>query len=227
MTLAQAILGINYSLRGIDDDAPSSGSDEWNYWLYLLNRKKNALFRDVKKNWSEDFEVQSVGTITANAALSFNLPSTYLAASGTGENSAAYVIATDGRRIDIDLIAANAIKNGEQAIYISGKNPQVLRFTDEITATDPMVGGTLYLPGHYLPADMTASTDDMPFPDDDWGVAATAAEIAFSDVTYEDKTEGLNAVANDLYSLMVGNAKPGTYGAPNKVVHSVSRRIGS
>lgn len=227
MTVTEAITGINYALRGIDDDAPSDGSDEWNFWLSELNRKKDELYRDTQKHWSEAFLVQSVGTITANTALTFNLLTTYLQASGTGENQAAYVIGTDGTRYNLDLIEPEEIEKGQQALYISGRNPQVIHFTEEITADDPMVGGTLYLPGYYLPANMTTGADELPFPDNQWAVLAVAASIAFSDVTYEDKVEGLNAQANNLYELMVVNSRAGTHGAPRKVKHVVSRRIGS
>jgi len=43
-----AISGINYALRGVDDEAPLDGTEEWDYWLSVLNRKKDELFRDTK-----------------------------------------------------------------------------------------------------------------------------------------------------------------------------------
>ena len=41
MLVSEAIVGINYALRGTEDDAPLEGTEEYTYWLHLLNKKKN------------------------------------------------------------------------------------------------------------------------------------------------------------------------------------------
>jgi hypothetical protein len=51
MTLSEAITRINYALRGTDDDPPTSG-DEFDYWVSLLNRKKDELYEDTSRQWS-------------------------------------------------------------------------------------------------------------------------------------------------------------------------------
>ena len=51
MTLTDAITRLNYILRGTDDDAPTSGTDEYTYWLDTLNRKKNELYNDTTNTW--------------------------------------------------------------------------------------------------------------------------------------------------------------------------------
>lgn len=101
-----------------------------------------------------------------------------------------------------------------QRFYVSGANPQVLTFSETIASTDSIVGGSISVPGYYMPDDVSLEADVLPIPDPYWGVLATAAEIAFSDVTYEDKAEGLNTKANNLFRLMSRKNKRGTFGNP-------------
>ena len=67
-----------------------------------------------------------------------------------------------------------------------------------------------------MPADVSLETDELPLPDPYWGVMAVAAEVAFGDITYEDRSEGLNTKANNLYMQMVRNNRRGTYNNPKK-----------
>lgn len=110
-----------------------------------------------------------------------------------------------------------------QRVFIYDDLPKLLGFSAEITSTQDIVGGSLYVPGYYLPDDMTAATDILPFPDDKWGIMATAAEIAFNDIIYEDKADGINAKANALYAQMAQANRSGTWNNPRKVPTNVSR----
>lgn len=220
--LQQAIPLINYALRGIDDDAPNDGTDEWNYWLSVLNRKKNELYNDVTKAWDISYAVDSVGTITASAAPVYNLDAAFISPSGSKSSSGIYVITTDGKRIDLKLVKVQE-RPTDQAVYIAGHNPKKLYFNTEIEADDPMVGGTLYVSGYYMPDDIALATDVLPFPDPYWGVAIAAAEIAGNDVTYEDKEANLVAKANSLYTQMVAVQNRGIPGEPRKTRTSVKK----
>ena len=220
MDVTTAISNISYALRGTDEDPPIDGSDEWNYWLAILNRKKDELFRDISKHWSESHETRNIGTITASATPSYNIPTSFLSPVGDGYGIGAYVLLS-GKRTDLNLVKAREARKDNRTVYIEGRNPQTLKFADEITATDPIVGGTLYLPGQYMPDDLTAASDTLPFPDAQWGVMSTAAEIAFNDVTYEDKAEDLNAKANNLYMLMEKNSNRGIHRGPRTATYSM------
>lgn len=224
--VTQAISEINYALRGIDDDAPIDGSDEWIYWLSVLNRVKRTLFRDVKQNWEESFATRNVGTVTASAALTINLPSDFIAPSGNGDGIGVYVITTSGTRVNLDLVKPHQASSGERQVYVSGKTPKVLNFNFVISATDQIVGGTVYVPGYYMPADLTVAASVLSFPDNDWGVMATAAEIAFNDIVYETKSADLNAKANSLYTDMVNRNQRGFTGQPRKSVYNVRKITG-
>jgi hypothetical protein len=101
-------------------------------------------------------------------------------------------------------------------VYISGKNPKKITFIDDITSTSNLLGLDIQIPGTYMPADMTADTDTIPVDDPYWLVMAVAAELAFNDLTYEDKSAALNVKANALYQGMVANNRKGTASTPRK-----------
>lgn len=220
MQVSEFITRLNYVLRGTDDDAPSSGSDEWSYWVDTLNRKKNELYEDVTKQWRNTYDgTRSIGTISASAALTFDTEDDFLAPSDH-----VYVITTAGQRVEYEIVQPQERSPHKRQVYIAGMNPQILYFSDEVVAGENIVGGTLYLPGYYMPEDVASDNDDLPFLDPNWGVMASAAEIAGNDIVYEDKEANLTAKANNLYSLMVKKNRRGTYGSP-RVAPTVVRRI--
>lgn len=211
---------VSYSLRGTDDDAPVQGSDEWKYWLDTLNRKKNELYDDVTRRWENTFEIRSLGTVTASTAPSFDLDDDFL-----GASDYIYVVTTGNARVEYRLIKPGERLAYKRECYIAGMAPQVLYVTNEIKSSENIVGGTLYLPGFWLPADLARSTDELPFLSPDWAVMAVAAEIAGNDIVYEDKEANLTAKANNLYNQMYKKNRRGTYKNP-RVSPTVVRRIG-
>ncbi len=134
-----------------------------------------------------------------------------------------YVLDTDGNKIYLDKIHPQERDYQTQQVHLSGGNPEVLTFTEDITASDPMVGGTLIIPGFYMPSDLTAATDLIPVPDPNWIVMAVASEIAFTDIVYEDRAEALNSRANALWSAMVARNRKGSFDNPRKTPYNVRR----
>lgn len=216
MLVSEFLTKVNYSLRGIDDDTPDFGGDEASYWLDTLNRKINELYQD-SKNWGHIYEVNSLGVVTASASPSYNLPSDFLYIEEV------YIIDTDSKRHNLTLIKPEERNEYNRCVFVAGLNPQKLYFTGEIEATEDIVGGTLYVTGYFMPAELDADDDVLPLPDPNWGVAAVAAEIAFGDITYEDKAESLNAKANYLYGLMTKKNRKGTYKNPRVTPYNVKR----
>lgn len=108
-------------------------------------------------------------------------------------------------------------------VYTSGRNPQILTFTADINTGDRIVGGTIQVPGYYMPSPLSAATDLIPIDDPMWLVYAVASEIAFNDVTYEDKYVDLNTKANNLYTLMASTNRRGTANNPRRVLTNVKR----
>lgn len=216
MTGAEFIVRVNDRVRGTDDDPPAIGSDEANYWFRLLNQKKDELYGDVTKRWRNIFESnREVGTVTSGD-FSIELPDDLLIPSDV-----CYVIDADGHRTDYKIAQPQARDRFTREVYISG-TPATLFFTNTINIGDLIVGGTLYLPGYYLPEDITAN-DDLPFPDPNWAVLAVAAEVAGNDIVYEDKEANLNTKANNLYRLMVKRNRANPHGYPNKSAYNVHR----
>ena len=215
MTLTDAITRLNYILRGTDDDAPASGTDEYTYWLDTLNRKKNELYNDTTNTWRTAYSIESLGSVTASATPTYDLPTNFLSPA-----SNPYIITTDSNRVDQVLSTPQAQSPNIRTFYIAGINPQTLYCSNEIKATENIVGGTLYLPGYYLPDDLVNSTDELAVPDADWLVMATASEIAFNDIVYEDKSADINAKANALYQAMVANNRRAVFNQPNTITYN-------
>jgi len=153
-------------------------------------------------------------TIIATGVQSYNLHRSFLAPSDQA------IITTTS-----DIHYQNFLKPQERndfngAVYITGLDPKVITFIDTIAATSDLVGGTLSVPGYYLPSDLTAATDLLPFPDPNWGVMSVASEIAFNDLVYEDKSSGLNEKANALYRAMVAQNRAGTFSNPRRIPYT-------
>lgn len=222
MTTNQFLQDTNDVLRGTDDDAPLIGSDEANYWLRTANRIRRTLYRDTSKQWGSTYDVAELGTVSAATAPTFDLDDTFLSPA-----TSAYVINGD-YRTDLDIIKPQEQDSRLQAVYIAGQDPEVLYFSKEILTADNMVGGTLYLPGYFMPDDISTNsgTAQIIVDDTDWLVTATAAELAFNDITYENKAADLNGRANALFSTMVKNNRRTSYGNHRTTPYEV-KRIGS
>lgn len=213
MTVTTLIQRINYALRGVDDEAPAEGSETADYWLSVINQKKDEWAKDPNESWRSLFEVRSIGTI--GASLSYDLDTDFMRPS----DSVYVMVGAD--RHDFNLVTPELRDETPQAVYISGVNPQTLVFNDPIS--DTITGGTLYVPGYFLPDDMTTFESEVPVDDPNWLAMASAAEIAFNDVSYEDKSADINAKANSLYTQMKSANKRGTPTNLRKVPTNVNR----
>lgn len=218
MLVSTAMNEINDAFRGLDDVVPIEGSDEWNYWLRTLNKKKNELYLNAKINLSDIYDVQSPGTISADAAPSFTLADNFIAPSDL-----IYCIDADGRRSDFTLIPPRERDPTKRNVFIAGQNPKTLYFTNAILSDESIVGATLYVPGYYLPDDVTSGNDDLPFNDPQWVIMAAASEIAFNDLVYEDKAPDLETAADTLWQQMVSTDRVDTYGNSRKIPTNVWR----
>lgn len=284
MLVSEFLTQVNYALRGTDDSVPTFGTDDANYWVATLNRKKNELYRNSKVLWDETFltsppnevgTVATAGTTTLTgtntrfldyaigdkitvsgetertiATISSNISLTVTSAFSTTASSLAftrkiiiedgvseynvsrkliapanraYILKTNGTKTYLDYVQPRESITSTRYVYLYGVNPTTLNFTNDIASTEDIVGGTLFVPGYYMPDDVALETDELPLSDPYWGVMATASEIAFNDITYEDKAQDLNAKANALYMQMVRANRRNTYNQPNKIPSNVRR----
>lgn len=203
---------INYALRGIDDDTPAEGSEEATYWLSVINRKKDEWAYDPNENWSSLFAKRTLADPIAAATQSYNLDSDFIRPSDD------VFVEVGSKTITHKLVEPQLRDTGD--VYITGKT---LNFNETIEATDERVGGDIVVPGFYLPTDLDAFTDPVPVDDPNWLAVAVAAELAFSDVTYEDKYSDLVGMANDLYLKMKSANRKGTITSPRAIRTSVNR----
>jgi hypothetical protein len=223
VTVAEWLVATNYILRNTEGDAPIFGTEESNYWLGLLNLKINELYRNSRVLFDTTWDIKSLGTIIASATPTYLIqddsltPVEYRLIAPSDE---AYIITTDDQKVSVQLIKPRQRTDHNRKAYIAGVNPQTLYFTNEIKAGENIVGGELFLPGYYMPDALDSTTDELPLPDPYWGVMSVAAEIAFGDIIYEDKAEGLNTKANNLYSQMVRANRRGTYRNPKQIPYN-------
>jgi len=213
MTTTDFIALVNDAFRGTDDVPPVLGTSDWLYWLRTASRIKRNLYKDATKQFVSTYQVLDLGTITTSAALSFDLDDTFL---GPAEDC--YVIRTDGTRQDFPILQPQEQEYGKQSVFIAGQDPKTLYFSKAITTADGYVGAALYLPAYAMPDDinLTSGTASVIVDDPDWLVVATAAKLAFNDITYESKAVDLNAEANALYKTMIDNNRRGTSTNPRK-----------
>lgn len=284
MTVSDFLTATSYALRSTDEDTPTFGSEEANYWIGTLNRKKNELFQNSKVLWDSTFLIETpneTGTVATAGTTTLTGTSTHFTDYAVGDtilvsgetvrtidaitsdtvltvsvafsNTAsgltftrntiidngvsnyslhrsfiapankAYIITTAGDDIYLDFISPREQISTSRNVYISGINPKILSFTNDIESTEDIVGGQLFVPGYYMPADVALETDELPITDPYWAVMAVAAELAFTDITYEDRVEGLNTKANALYMQMVRNNRRGTYNNPRTTPVHVQR----
>lgn len=209
---------VNSAYRGSDDDAPTTGTD-FTLWLATTNRKINEWASDSNNQWASLFANTALATPVAAGTQTYNLGSTLIVPADrvyvvNGTNTYYYTICKPQER-----------DRFSNSVYIAGSNPQKLTFVDTISATSPIVGGTTYVAGYFMPADLTAAADTIPVDDPYWLVNAVASELAFNDITYSDKAPDLNAKANNLYSGMVAANRRGTSNNPRTARTSVNRII--
>lgn len=158
------------------------------------------------------------GMIVAAANTEHNLHRSFI-----NPSSNVTITHTDGKLTYYDLIKPQEADSGARNIYIEGQYPKTAVFTDTIGSTENIVGGVLTIPGYYMPDDITTGTDIVPVPDANWAVYAVASEIAFNDITYEDKAPDLNVKANNLYAQMMNKNRKGTYNNPRVTPTNVYR----
>jgi len=222
MLVSALFTRINNVLRGIDDETPSEGSADANYWLDVINRKKDEFALDPLENWSSCFELRDLVAPVAASTQVYNLATDFIRPSDD-----VYVTTTDDQRIDFNLLKPQLRDFVANPVFISGINPQTLTFVDDITATSQLVGGTITVGGYFKPADYTLFSETVEIPDPNWLAMAVAAEIAFNDVSYEDKSADLNAKANALYMAMKAANRRSTITHPRTIPTSVKRIRGT
>ncbi len=218
MTLTDLFVQVNSSFRGSDDDPPTAGTPDYTLWLATANRKLREYVKDGKAARQSLFEIRNIGTVSTGSPFTVDLdddillPADKVTIVTTADSSVDYVICKPQER-----------DRFHRSCYISGRDPQVLTFVDDVVTGASIVGGAVNLAGFWVPDDLVSAGDTIPVDDPDWLVYATAAELSFNDLTYAAKYPELVAKANNLYSQMNSNNRRGTSGSPRTARTSVAR----
>lgn len=117
---------------------------------------------------------------------------------------------------------------GVGMVYYSGNNPKKVTFYDTIASTSQIVGGTLKIPGIYLPDPLVLSTDIVAVDDPEWLVLIVASELARNDAAKSDQFPNLVAMANERYTKMIsanGSIGFGQGGAVPNLMPQIGDRV--
>jgi len=163
-------------------------------------------------------------TIIQDGVQSYSMPRSYM-----GPSDQVFIVTTSNGTVEYVIGKPQERDRFLHEVYLSSRNPQLVTFQDTISTTSnsQLIGGELKMPGYYKPADMVDSTDIIPVDDPYWLVYAVASELAFNDLTYEDKAPDLNSKANNLYSGMVSDNRRGTNNYPRIARTNVNRIPGT
>lgn len=215
MTAATLLNSIYEAYRGkISSRTPAWGTDKANLAISIANRKQREWCTDPRNKWNSLFEIRAVSpvldvtttpTYTYNLATDFHLPSDF-----------ARIVKTDDSIVEYPIVKAQQRNVESQSLYIHGTNPKKITFAQ--TVDTGLEGGTLYVPGYYLLADLSLSTDVVKVDDPFWLVYATAAELARNDPSKEDNYSNLVGQANELYTRMSNANNDSGFLQPNSIV---------
>lgn len=223
MIISQLFTHANYAFRGNDDEAPASGTTDWTMWLSVTNRLIAEFTGDDKNTWQSMFDIREAGTVAAGTQTydldsQIRVPADKVIVTTT--------VANGSHDIQYRIVKPQERDRYPRSVYISGSDPQKLTFSDTITSTSAIVGGTIKVAAYYIEDDLTTANDTILVDDPYWLVYALAAQLAFNDLTYESKYPDLLGKANDLYAGMVSANRRGSNNNPRVVRTNVQRITG-
>lgn len=199
----------------IQSRTPVWGSGKANLAIAIANRKQREWATDPRNKWNSLFEIRAISpvldvtttpTYTYNLATDLYLPSDY-----------AKIVKTDGSIVEYPIVKAQQRNVETQSLYIHGSNPKKITFAQ--TVDTGLEGATLYVPGYYIPDDISLSTDVVAVDDPNWLVYITASELARNDAAKEDQFASLVGMANEIYRKMSDANNDVGFGQPNTVVN--------
>lgn len=212
---------INSAYRGSDDNAPVEGTDDYSLWINTTNRKQSEWAHDGKSNWASLWiDDVNIGTIAEGTNV-FDLDDQFLL-----PDSKVTVTDLSGNENDFTIVKPAERDRYTNSVYISGADPQVLTFSDDIDTSSTLIGGAVNISGYTIPDDIASDTDTILVDDPYWLVMAVASELAFNDLTYADKAPDLNAKAGSLYEQMASNNRRGSNNNPRTARTNVDKIIG-
>lgn len=184
----------------------TSTDNDWIKILALGNSFKDDWAREPGVNWATRYSpAVSAGTVTATDT--FNIPASLYTISSQ-EGDSIRIIHSDGTTYtDYDLVAPERLKHYSTGNYVAQVG-STLKFNAAFKTTSPQFGGTIYVPGYTIPADMVNGSDTVPVDDPNWLCTIVAAEYVRTDITRQAQYPNLIAQANELMKKMIENNAP-------------------
>lgn len=109
----------------------------------------------------------------------------------------------DGNVTNFDVVSAESLKRYVDGSRVCAQIGRTLVFPQPFETTDPLYGGTIYVPIYRYAEPLVNASDEVPVDIPQWLVLMTAAEYARNDNTKLNQYPNLVGQANDLMNRMI------------------------
>lgn len=215
MTLSALLTQIYLAYRGKGASrVPAFGTSKSDDMLAIANRKVAEWATDPNNTWASLFENRLIGTIvyidnTYDLPDDFYLPSDY-----------AKIVDTEDAKHLYKIVKPQQRDSFSRTAYISGTHTnKIITFNEDLNVL--LDGGSLYVPGYYIPADMTLEADVVKVDYPEWLVYIVASELARNDPAKDDQYVNLVNQANDIYRKMVESNNSVGFMQPNSIISNM------
>lgn len=215
MTVSALLTQIYLAYRGKGSArVPAFGTDKSNDMLVIANRKKNEWATDPNNKWASLFENRLISVIDYTDT-TYDLPDDFYQPSDF-----ARIVDLNDSIYDYPIVKPQQRNNFSKSVYISGRQPnKIATFAQEINSS--LDGGSLYIPGYYIPVDMALEADIVSVDYPEWLVYIVASELSRNDPAKDDQYVNLVNQANDVYRKMVEANSSVGFMQPNKIMSNM------
>lgn len=205
MTGQELLNQIYYAYKGKDTSRhPAWGTPKASTAIAIANRKQREWATDGRNKWNSLFEIRALSSAIDDQTTTYDLDGDFFQPSDY-----ARIVKTDGSVYEYPITQAQKRNDYDQAIYIHGSKPKQITFAQTIDSG--LDGATIYVPGYYLPADITSASQFIVVDEPNWLVYITASELARNDASKDDQYVNLVNQANDIYRKMSDSNRDSGY----------------
>lgn len=184
-----------------EDYTDGVNSESWNYMFTVANYYIPRWARASGIDWDNLYDpLFEVGTITATDT--FDIDTDDIRKLSTESEDYARIVHADGvTYTDYKIVLARQLKQyfNQNAIAKVGST---IKFAKKFTASDPQIGGTLYVPKYGNPDLLKNENSTVPIDDPAWLVCMIAYEVNVHDILRKDTAGGLLDEANEIMDGM-------------------------
>jgi hypothetical protein len=217
MKTSEFIKAVHREYQG-DTDYPVPNGSDGQYELYLgtANDQLEIFGTDPDNKWRSRWEERTFGTVTTERTYGLGNEVWSL-------SDYVYIDKLNGGTARFEIVDPQQREDVDNAVYISGENPQVMTFTGSGSMADDLVGGTIRAGCFIKPKPLTIPAQYVPVLRPMWLVYVTAATLSRNDNAKEHQYANLVGLANDEWGKMVSANRQTLPGQSRRVRHTVSR----